>query len=83
MRSNGVATYIAKDIPYAAWKLGLLDDPFYYEKYPSKQPGTHELLQTTLNPSGSKEDFTGQKVITVIDSRQARLQKIVTDSYPR
>jgi arginyl-tRNA synthetase len=79
VRSNGVATYIAKDIPYAAWKLGLLEDPFYYEKYPSKQPGTHELLQTTLNPNGSKEDFTGQKVITVIDSRQARLQKIVTD----
>ena len=23
VRSNGVATYIAKDIPYAAWKLGL------------------------------------------------------------
>ena len=79
VRSNGVATYIAKDIPYAAWKLGLLEDPFYYEKYPSKQPGTHELLQTTLNSNGSKEDFTGQKVITVIDSRQARLQKIVTD----
>ena len=27
VRSNGTATYIAKDIPYAAWKLGLLDDP--------------------------------------------------------
>ena len=79
VRSNGVATYIAKDIPYAAWKLGLLGDPFYYEKYPTKQPGTRELLQTTLNSTGSKEDFTGQKVITVIDSRQARLQKIVTD----
>ena len=79
VRSNGVATYIAKDIPYAAWKLGLLEDPFYYEKYPTSQPGTHELWQTTLNSDGSKENFTGQKVITVIDSRQARLQKIVTD----
>ena len=30
VRSNGVATYIAKDIPYAAWKLGIIDDPFNY-----------------------------------------------------
>src|SRR3989442_11627 len=28
VRSDGTATYIAKDIPYAAWKLGLVDDPF-------------------------------------------------------
>ncbi len=79
VRSNGTATYIAKDIPYAAWKLGIIEDPFYYEKYPTKQPGSHELWQTTLNSENSKEDFTGQKVITVIDSRQARLQKIVTE----
>src|SRR5579883_671090 len=28
VRSNGTATYVAKDIPYAAWKLGILEDPF-------------------------------------------------------
>jgi len=80
VRSNGTATYIAKDIPYAAWKLGLLDDPFHYEKYPKEQPNNHDLWQTTLNDSDSTENnFTGQKVITVIDSRQARLQKIITE----
>jgi arginyl-tRNA synthetase len=79
VRSNGTATYIAKDIPYAAWKLGLLDDPFYYEKYPKDQPNSQKLFQTTLNSSDtSKENFSGSKVITVIDSRQARLQKIIT-----
>ena len=79
VRSNGTATYIAKDIPYAAWKLGLLDDPFHYEKYPKEQPNNHDLWQTTLNDSDSTENnFTGEKVITVIDSRQARLQQIVT-----
>jgi len=78
VRSNGTATYIAKDIPYAAWKLGLLDDPFYYEKYPKDQPSSQKLWQTTLNTNGTKENFTGSKVITVIDSRQARLQKIIT-----
>ena len=77
VRSNGTATYIAKDIPYAAWKLGLLEDPFYYEPYPKDQPNSQKLFQTTLNSDGTKENFSGSKVITVIDSRQARLQKII------
>jgi arginyl-tRNA synthetase len=79
VRSNGTATYIAKDIPYAAWKLGLLEDPFNYEKYDSEQPNSRVLWQTTLNQENPiSQNFTGDKVVTVIDSRQARLQKIVT-----
>ncbi len=79
VRSNGTATYIAKDIPYAAWKLGLLDDPFNYQKFEKTQPGNQILWQTTLEDSSeSKQNFSGQKVITVIDSRQTRLQKIIT-----
>ena len=79
VRSNGTATYIAKDIPYAAWKLGLLEDPFNYEKYGSEQPHSRILWQTTLNKTNPiSQNFTGEKVVTVIDSRQARLQKIIT-----
>lgn len=79
VRSNGTATYIAKDIPYAAWKLGLLDDPFHYEKYEKDQPSGRTLWQTTLNATDSNlQNFAGDKVVTVIDSRQARLQKIIT-----
>lgn len=78
VRSNGTATYIAKDIPYAAWKLGLLPDPFNYTKYITQQNGKI-LWQTTLDDSQDpKQDFTADKVITVIDSRQSRLQKIIT-----
>jgi arginyl-tRNA synthetase len=79
VRSNGTATYIAKDIPYAAWKLGLLEDPFHYKKYQKSQTDTRILWQTTLDDSDEpKQNFSGEKVITVIDSRQARLQKIIT-----
>ncbi len=79
VRSNGTATYIAKDIPYAALKLGLLEDPFNYKKYKKIQPGSRTLWQTTLEESDEpKHTFAGEKVITVIDSRQARLQKIIT-----
>ena len=79
VRSNGTATYIAKDIPYAAWKLGLLEDPFNYEKYEKEQPCSRVLWQTTLKETDKiSNNFTGKKVVTVIDSRQARLQKIIT-----
>jgi arginyl-tRNA synthetase len=78
IRSNGVATYIAKDIPYAAWKLGIVDDPFYYKKYGTQSNGTI-LWETTLEKNNNQKfKFNGQKVITVIDSRQTRLQKIIT-----
>lgn len=78
VRSNGTATYIAKDIPYAAWKLGMLEDPFYYKKY-SVQANNKILWQTTLEKNNEpKHNFTANKVITVIDSRQARLQNIIT-----
>jgi len=77
VRSNGTATYIAKDIPYAAWKLGLLPDPFNYTHYAIQENGKI-LWQTTLEKSPyPKQNFTGNKVITVIDSRQARLQNII------
>ena len=78
VRSNGVTTYIAKDIPYAAWKLGILDDPFFYKKYATQNDGRvlwETIIEETLE---SKLKFSANKVITVIDSRQSRLQKIIT-----
>lgn len=77
VRSNGIATYIAKDIPYAAWKLGILADPFYYKQYTVQNNG-RILWATTLGNTGMKLNFTGNTVVTVIDSRQSRLQKIIT-----
>ncbi len=48
VRSDGTATYIAKDIPYAAWKLGLVEDPFYYQEYTKQWDGS-PLYATTLD----------------------------------
>ena len=79
VRSNGVATYVAKDIPYAAWKLGVLNDPFNYAKYAVQSNGK-VLYETTLEETQiPKQSFATNKVITVIDNRQDNLQKIVTD----
>jgi arginyl-tRNA synthetase len=80
VRSDGTATYIAKDIPYAAWKLGLVEDPFFYREY-SKQWDGSTLYATTLddgNKSIDKKFNGGEPVMTIIDSRQSRLQRIIS-----
>ena len=82
VRSDGTATYVAKDIPYAAWKLGLVPDPFAYEEYATsdgaRQPG-RRLVRTVLRGGGrgGASPFSGATSIAVIDSRQSRLQEIV------
>src|SRR5215207_7043489 len=84
VRSDGTATYFAKDMPYAAWKLGLVEDPFYYQEYTKQWDGS-TLYATTLadgssssNKSVDKKFNGGERVITIIDSRQSRLQRIIS-----
>jgi arginyl-tRNA synthetase len=78
VRSDGTATYIAKDIPYAAWKLGIIKDRFGYEVF-LQQPGGQNLWRTTLKGSDNSHPwFSGyDRAITVIDVRQGRLQRII------
>ena len=78
VRSDGTAVYVAKDIPYAAWKIGLVADPFGYELYQAAQPNGSELRSTVLSGGSRTDDFAGaDQSISVIDVRQAYLQKIV------
>jgi arginyl-tRNA synthetase len=82
VRSDLTTTYIAKDIPYAAWKLGLVDDPFFYHKYSDQWDNT-SLWATTLDRSKRSSDHpkfnSADMAITIIDSRQSRLQAIISD----
>jgi arginyl-tRNA synthetase len=78
VRSDGTATYVAKDIPYAAWKLGLVDDPFSYREFIDQWDGSI-LYATALGGGPANMKFNGgEHVITIIDSRQARLQRIIS-----
>jgi arginyl-tRNA synthetase len=87
IRSDGTATYIAKDISFAVWKLNLVNDPFIYNKF-SLQWDKSILWKTMLKSENTNDSSFQQtdflfkekrpdKLITVIDSRQARLQKII------
>lgn len=87
IRSDGTATYIAKDISFAVWKLDLVDDPFTYTKF-SLQWDNSILWKSMLKSETTQNSLhennlvfwenSPSKVITVIDSRQARLQKIIS-----
>ena len=88
VRSDQTATYIAKDISFAVWKLNLVEDPFTYKNF-SIQWDTSILRKTMLKseskdePSNNYKSFSSEQkpttVITIIDSRQARLQKIISN----
>jgi arginyl-tRNA synthetase len=82
VRSDGTATYIAKDIPYAAWKLGIICDPFYYCKFAEQWDGSI-VWSTSLDLEENNQNHhlllkQVDRVITVIDNRQTRLQKIIS-----
>ena len=92
VRSDLTLTYFAKDIPFAVWKLGNLRNPFDYVFY-TTQWDSSNLYRTNIkkNPSGPFGDSSGaekqpridfnriSKVITIIDSRQERLQNLMVE----
>lgn len=78
VRSDGTLVYVAKDIPYAAWKIGMAKDPFGYEDYHVSQPGDRRLYSTNLGGKNLGLHFGGADLaITVIDTKQSYLQRIV------
>ena len=77
VRSNGVVTYVGKDIAYQFWKLGLLGRDFQYRVF-AERP--HGPLWATCSENGlsSHPSYGGAAyVYNVIDVRQSYLQKLL------
>jgi len=77
VRSNGVVTYVGKDIAYQFWKLGLLGRDFQYRVFTQRQQGP---LWATCSANGVAEHphYGGAAyVYNVIDVRQSYLQKLL------
>ena len=77
VRSNGVVTYVGKDIAYQFWKLGLLGKDFQYRVFASRPAGP---LWATCSSNGETDHppFGGASyVYNVIDVRQSYLQKLL------
>jgi arginyl-tRNA synthetase len=77
VRSNGVVTYVGKDIAYQFWKLGLLGRDFKYRVFTTRVQGP--LWATTSTDGVAKHPpFGGASyVYNVIDVRQSYLQKLL------
>jgi arginyl-tRNA synthetase len=77
VRSNGVVTYVGKDIAYQFWKLGLLGRDFHYRVFAERK---HAPLWATSSSGGRNDHplFGGAAyVYNVIDVRQSYLQKLL------
>ncbi|HEY6360325.1 MAG TPA: arginine--tRNA ligase [Vicinamibacterales bacterium] len=77
VRSNGVVTYVGKDIAYQFWKLGLLGKDFHYRIFTSRPHCP--LWATTSNEGETNHPLFGGAayVYNVIDVRQSYLQKLL------
>jgi arginyl-tRNA synthetase len=77
VRSNGVVTYVGKDIAYQFWKLGLLGRDFNYRLFEDRPQGP--LWATSTAPGATDHPpFGGAAfVYNVIDVRQSYLQKLL------
>jgi len=95
VRSDGTATYTAKDIAYQLWKFGLADDPqigvqFHFVPWGRQHDG--RLLWTmkapqddsTTSEEGDPKRFGhAKRAINVIDVRQSYLQQVLYESLRR
>ncbi|MGC8586480.1 MAG: arginine--tRNA ligase [Candidatus Micrarchaeia archaeon] len=75
VRSNGVPTYLAKDIAFHMWKFGMIEDTFNYVAF-EKQPNGKDVYSTSIN--GEQMKFVPAVLsVNVIDARQSYPQALL------
>jgi arginyl-tRNA synthetase len=81
VRSNGVVTYIGKDLANQFWKLGLLGRDFKYRLF-GRQANGQPLWSTTSDHGdpGAPPFGRASRIFNVIDSRQMYLQALLSQA---
>jgi arginyl-tRNA synthetase len=81
VRSNGVVTYVGKDIANQLWKFGLLGRDFNYRQFGRNADGL-PLWSTTSQPGERNAPSFGKakRTYNVIDSRQMYLQALLSQA---
>jgi arginyl-tRNA synthetase len=77
VRSNGVVTYVGKDIAYQFWKLGLLGRDFNYREFAQRPQGPLWATSSTNGAADHPPYGGAEYVYNVIDVRQSYLQKLL------
>ncbi|MEF8847213.1 MAG: arginine--tRNA ligase, partial [Candidatus Paceibacterota bacterium] len=80
VKSDGTATYTAKDLAYHRWKFGVMDEDFKYKEFDDptleKQPWSSDMEE-----GNEEEDFgEGDRVVNVIDISQRYPQAVLKKS---
>ncbi len=79
VRSNGIVTYVGKDIAYHLWKFGVLDRDFRYDEVFRYADG-HVAWSSTSKGGVAKPEFgRAERVFNVIDTRQSYVQDVVVE----
>lgn len=82
VKSDGLATYTAKDIAYQLWKFGLLDRDFFFEPWAEGS----SIMTTSSDPGNATKGVSfgrATTVVNVIDARQAYPQAVVREALRR
>jgi arginyl-tRNA synthetase len=81
VRSNGVVTYVGKDLANQFWKFGLLGLDFRYRLF-ANQANSRPLWATTSgeNQAGAPPFGHAKRIYNVIDSRQMYLQALLSQA---
>jgi arginyl-tRNA synthetase len=81
VRSNGIVTYVGKDIANQFWKFGLLGRDFLYRPF-AEQAGGRALWATTSRDgvAGAPPFGHAARIYNVIDSRQMYLQALLSQA---
>ena len=78
VRSNGVVTYVGKDIANQFWKFGLLGRDFRYHRFADQAGGRTLWATTSLEGEAGAPPFgRASRIYNVIDSRQMYLQALL------
>ncbi len=81
VRSNGVVTYVGKDIANQFWKFGLLGRDFHYRRVVEATTNTTLWSTTsTAGESGAPHFGDAERIYNVIDSRQMYLQALLSQA---
>lgn len=84
VRSNGTATYVAKDIGYQVWQLGGLDREARFRRFYEYRGGARAWITTHEEGDAGAPPFGNAALVHhVIDARQSYPQRIVQEAVAR
>ena len=83
VKSDGIATYTAKDIAYQLWKFGLLGRDFHYRLWHAEDTASPATTKAAPPDEVPPRFGKARRVVNVIDARQAYPQQVVKRALAR